>query len=148
MELTLSNLSAEWVLSISANGRGLGEVPPCRMLKFITKACGGILPNHCYKPFLFVFGLTLNRNKMYNYQTEKAKIFTEDGQETFLKIRDKVQQLLKQSGAVMMQNAISGVTGDSWLHLACVDRLVELKEIREITKENVAGQHRVFVAVS
>jgi hypothetical protein len=31
----------------------LGEVPPCRMLKFSTKACGGILPNHCYKPFLF-----------------------------------------------------------------------------------------------
>jgi len=25
-----------------------GEVPPCRMLKFSTKACGGILPNHCY----------------------------------------------------------------------------------------------------
>jgi hypothetical protein len=66
---------------------------------------------------------------MYNYQTEKSKIFTEDGQETFLKIRDKVQQLLKQSGAVMMQNAISGVTGDVWLHMACVDRLVELKEI-------------------
>jgi 23S rRNA G2069 N7-methylase RlmK/C1962 C5-methylase RlmI len=86
--------------------------------------------------------------KMYNYQTEKSEIFTEDGQKTFLKIRDKVQQLLKQSGAVMMQNAISGVTGDSWLHLACVDRLVELKEIQEITKENVAGQHRVFVAVS
>jgi hypothetical protein len=85
---------------------------------------------------------------MYNYQTEKQKIFTEDGQEIFLKIRDKVQQLLKQSGAVMVQNAISGVTGDSWLHLACVDRLVELKEIREITGGNVAGQHRVFVRAS
>jgi hypothetical protein len=85
---------------------------------------------------------------MYNYQTEKSKIFTEDGQEMFLKIRDKVQHLLKQSGAVMMQNAISGVTGDSWMMLACVDRLVELKEIREVTKENVAGQYRVFVAVS
>jgi anion-transporting ArsA/GET3 family ATPase len=83
---------------------------------------------------------------MYNYQTEKTKIFMEDSQETFLKIRDKVQQLLKQSGAVMMQNAISGVTGDSWLHIACVDRLVELKEIKEITKDNVAGQHRVFVS--
>ena len=83
---------------------------------------------------------------MYNYQTEKSKIFTEDGQETFLKVRDKVQQLLKQSGAVMMKNAISGVTGDSWMHLACVDRLVELKEIKEITQGNVAGQHRVFVA--
>ena len=85
---------------------------------------------------------------MYNYQTEKSKIFTEDGQEIFLKIRDKVQQLLKQSGAIMMQNAINSVTGDSWMMLACVDRLVELKEIREITGSNVAGQHRVFVRVS
>ena len=34
----------------------------------------------------------------------------------------------------MMQKAISGVTGDIWLHLACVDRLVELKEIREAKK--------------
>jgi hypothetical protein len=42
---------------IAGNVWWLGEVPPCRMLKFSTKACGGILPNHCYKPFLFVFGL-------------------------------------------------------------------------------------------
>lgn len=82
---------------------------------------------------------------MYNYQTEKKKIFTEEGQEMFLKIRDNVHLLLKQSGAVMMQNAVRGVSGDSWVQLACVDRLVELKEIREITKDNVAGQHRVFV---
>ena len=40
------------------NGWWLGEVPPCRMFKFSKNACGGILPNHCYKPFLFVFGLT------------------------------------------------------------------------------------------
>lgn len=82
---------------------------------------------------------------MYNYQTEKSKIFTEDGQKTFLKIRDKVQQLLKQSGAVMLQNAISGVTGETWLQLACIDRLVELKEIKEITPSGVMGQDRVFV---
>lgn len=85
---------------------------------------------------------------MYNYQTEKQRIFTEDGQEMFLKIRDNVQRLIKQSGAVMMQNVINSVTGDSWMMLACVDRLVELKEIREITGSNVAGQHRVFVGVS
>jgi len=83
---------------------------------------------------------------MYNYQTEKQKIFTEDGQVVFLKIRDNVQRLIKQSGAVMMQNATSVVTGDNWMMLACVDRLVELKEIREITGDKVAGQHRVFVS--
>jgi hypothetical protein len=45
---------------IAYNVWWLGEVPPCRMLNYSTKACGGILPNHCYKPFLFGFGLTLN----------------------------------------------------------------------------------------
>lgn len=84
---------------------------------------------------------------MYTYENEKSKIFTEIGQEMFLKIRDKVQSLLKQSGAFMLENAISGITGDSWSMLACVDRLVELKEIKEITdKTKVAGQHRVFVS--
>jgi len=84
---------------------------------------------------------------MYTYENEKSKIFTENGQEMFLKIRDKVQLLLKQSGAFMLENAISGITGDSWSMLACVDRLVELKEIKEITdKTKVAGQHRVFVS--
>lgn len=84
---------------------------------------------------------------MYNYQNEKSKVFTEDGQVVFLKIRDKTQQLLKQSGAVMMSNILNGITGDSWLHLACVDRLVELGEIKEITNEGVVGQHRVFISV-
>ena len=46
-------------ISLAHNVLWLGEVPPCRMLKFSTKACGGILPNHCYKPFLFVVGLAI-----------------------------------------------------------------------------------------
>lgn len=37
---------------------------------------------------------------MYKYELEKQRIFTEDGQETFLKIRDKVHKLLNQSGSV------------------------------------------------
>lgn len=84
---------------------------------------------------------------MYNYQNEKTKIFTEEGQIVFLKIRDKTQHLLKQSGAIMMSNIINGISGDSWLHLACVDRLVELGEIKEITNGDVAGQHRVFISI-
>lgn len=87
----------------------------------------------------------LNLNNMYNYQTEKSKVFTESGQEMFLKIRDHVQLLLTQSGAVKMDNAISVVNGDSWLKVACVDRLVELKEIREVTTDDVKSQDRVFV---
>ncbi len=82
---------------------------------------------------------------MYSYVTEKPSIFTESGQVMFLEIRDRVQRLLKQSGAVRMEEAIRGTTGNSWQMLACVDRLVELGEIREIYEINTLGQYRIFV---
>lgn len=81
----------------------------------------------------------------YRYEDEKKWLFTDMGQRKFLAIRDKVSTLLKTSGAFMMSNIISG--GD-WECLACVDRLVELGEIREILQSGeVAGQHRVFVEI-
>jgi hypothetical protein len=83
---------------------------------------------------------------MYNYETEKSKIFTDEGQRLFLAIRDKVKTLLNNSGAARMQEIISGNCGNSWLMLACVDRLVELNEIKEIS-QNTAGQYRVFIAL-
>jgi len=83
---------------------------------------------------------------MYKYSDVKPEIFTEDGQVLFLAIRDNVFDLLKKSGAVKMGNAIAKTVGSSWLQMACVDRLVELGEIREITEnQHAAGQHRVFV---
>jgi len=83
----------------------------------------------------------------YDYQKEREAIFTEDGQRMFLHIRDHVKRLLKEAGAVRMQEAIMGSTGDSWMMLACVDRLVELGEIREIAGD-VPGQDRIFVSTS
>lgn len=82
----------------------------------------------------------------YNYNTLRPSLFTEDGQVMFLKIRDHVKKLLSQAGAVRMGEAISCSTGDTWEMLACVDRLVELGELREVTVgQDVAGQYRVFV---
>lgn len=66
--------------------------------------------------------------------------------ETLVKVRDRVKKLLKESGAVTMGNAMS-VSGDSWTSMACVDRLVELKELREIPQSDVPGQCRVFVPI-
>ena len=84
---------------------------------------------------------------MYNYKEEKKKIFTEDGQEKFLKIRDKIQSLLSEAGAFTMGKAIQGILGDTWVSMACVDRLIELKEITEITEQGkVRGQDKVFVS--
>ena len=83
---------------------------------------------------------------MYNYLVEKPKIFTEQGQEEFIKVRDRAKRLLNEAGASKMFSALEDVSGDVWTMMAYVDRLVELGEIREITNGNVSGQDRVFVA--
>lgn len=82
---------------------------------------------------------------MYDYEREKEWCFTERGQVQFLSIRDKVKSLLKMAGCFDMGSAISGQSGSSFEMMACVDRLVELGEIREIEQGKCAGQHRVFV---
>ena len=87
----------------------------------------------------------LEKGMSYKYENEKNWLFTDKGQRKFLTIRDKASALLKASGAFMMSNVLIG--GD-WECLACVDRMVELGEIREILQPNgVAGQHRVFVGI-
>ena len=63
----------------------------------------------------------------------------------FLEIRDKTQKLLKQSGAVRLAEIISHVSGDTWTMLACIDRMIELGEIREIPQGEVSAQARIFV---
>jgi len=83
----------------------------------------------------------------YSYTAERGEIFTEEGQETFLKIRDHAHRILKLSGAATMWKLISapGVSGSNWTHMACVHRLAELGELRSIWNQG-AGQDEVFVA--
>lgn len=82
----------------------------------------------------------------YNYQTERPTLFTEEGQELFLKIRDNAKKHLTLSGAFDFEHVTKGISGDSWQMLACVDRMVELKELRELSPPICAGQYRVFTA--
>lgn len=83
---------------------------------------------------------------MYKYEEMKPSLFTDEGQRMFLKIRDGVRNRLDMAGAVRMLEAIFIAGGGSnWESMACVDRLVELGEIREVAQVGVAGQHRVFV---
>ena len=83
----------------------------------------------------------------YEYAMQRPNVFTEDGQVMFLKIRDAAKALIAKSGAATCEKIIGGCTGNSWDMLACVDRLVELKEIQEIPNTlSRAGQHRLFVA--
>lgn len=84
---------------------------------------------------------------MYNYEEEKPYLFTDAGQRDFLKVRDNVKRILKIAGCARMQEAISGMCGSTWHHLAMVDRLVELGEIRELEqKGGCAGQDRIFIS--
>lgn len=82
---------------------------------------------------------------MYKYEEQKPRIFEEQNQEQFLKIRDNAQRLLREAGAARLDAIIRGNTGDSWIALACVDRLLELRELKELPTDG-ATQHRVFIS--
>jgi hypothetical protein len=83
----------------------------------------------------------------YNYKEIRPYLFTEEGQLDFIKVRDKVKELLKSAGAFQIGNilSMSGLHGDAWQRIACVDRLLEIGEIKEIARDNCCGQYRVFV---
>ena len=81
----------------------------------------------------------------YDYQEMKKKLFTEENQSLFLEIRDKVHRLLAEAGAVKMEFIMDDLSGGSWEMLACVDRLVELGEIEEITYGGCLSNDRIFI---
>ena len=87
-----------------------------------------------------------NGPSSYDYESEKEELFSDAGQRRFLRIRDNAQALLKKAGAFRMLEGIAADCGSSWALMACVDRMVELGEIREITGADTAGQDRVFVS--
>ena len=83
---------------------------------------------------------------VYKYSNFKREIFTEAGQVSFLSIRDNVNSLLGQSGAVRMKEGIGHEAGLAYLQMACVDRMVELGELREVAIPAGTSQYnRVFV---
>lgn len=84
----------------------------------------------------------------YSYEAEKSELFTDEGQRMFLKVRDRAKALLAQAGAVTCEKLMSAAgSGSSWTMLACVDRLVELGELRRVTpRVSVSTQDEVFVA--
>jgi len=83
----------------------------------------------------------------YHYEDFKNEIFTEKNQGAFLTVRDNINHLLDEAGAVSMQTVLKtpSVTADTWLMMAFVDRLVELGEIKEVNRPDIIGQYRIFV---
>ena len=80
----------------------------------------------------------------YDYEKEKPKIFTDEGQRDFIKVRDEALRLLEIAGAFEMFKVLKGITGDIWYMMALVDRIVELGEIKEVAK-GVVFNNRIFI---
>lgn len=62
----------------------------------------------------------------------------------FLSIRDRVSKLHEFSGAFTMAHAIANETGNSWDMLACIDRLVEIGEIKKVA-DNGYSQDSIYI---
>lgn len=82
---------------------------------------------------------------MYDYEKMKPSLYTEKGLSMLVAIRDRARHLSNLAGAFSCGAAIRDESGDSFLMLACIDRLVETGEIRELTGPSTWAQHRVFV---
>lgn len=81
---------------------------------------------------------------MYSYDEMRPKLFTDEGQRDFLKVRDNAARLFSESGAARQTEMTSCISGDSYFKCACVDRLIELGEISEVSYANRI-QDRIFV---
>lgn len=82
---------------------------------------------------------------MYRYEDMKPKLFTEEGVKTLRTVERNVRRLISTAGAVRAQEAWSGISGDSWTWIACLDYLVEAGTLRCVTGSDVWAQHRVYV---
>jgi hypothetical protein len=83
---------------------------------------------------------------VYKYETEKKALMSTDGFRKLLSMRERIDKLLETSGAFTMSKAIEGLTGDSWLSMACVDFFVEERTIQEVSNpHSTLGQNRVFI---
>lgn len=83
----------------------------------------------------------------YRYETEKPKLLTDEGQQMVMKAWDNARVLLEKAGAFMSFSPLKNIHyGDSFTAMAILDRLVELKYIKEITGTQVAGQDRIFIS--
>ncbi len=79
----------------------------------------------------------------YNYAIERPFVLTDEGQRVLLKMRDLAFELCGKAGAVRADKLMV-FSGNSWQIMACIDRLVEVGDLREIQFNNGAWQRKVF----
>ena len=66
----------------------------------------------------------------YNYEKIRPELFTEEGVDLLVRMRDHSSKLLFQAGAYTFEKVTRTITGDTWLMIAALDYMVERKEIR------------------
>ena len=79
---------------------------------------------------------------VYKYEEQKPEIYTDRGIDMLMRFLKAASKKFKTSGA-FRYDSIS-LSGDSWLHLAVVDYLVEIGDLKEIPTDG-ATQERIFV---
>jgi len=85
---------------------------------------------------------------LYRYEDLKPKLFTEAGRKALEETRVVVASLLMSRSRCTLDEVLtnSHMVGDSWLPIACVDRMVELGELHEMpTPTRQTGQERQFM---
>ena len=82
----------------------------------------------------------------YKYADFREGLFTDEGQRTLIRTRDKVFAILKQSGVITMEKAAAcSGSCSNWDQMAYIDRMVEMGDLRETDKAGGVTQNRMFV---
>lgn len=82
----------------------------------------------------------------YDYQSQRPYVFTEEGQVQLLAVIKKARDCIEVAGAVRCDK-LTGIArcADSWKQMALVDRLVELKMLRQVRDPDKFTQHQIYV---
>ena len=69
---------------------------------------------------------------MYSYESEKHNLFTPEGFDILIKVRDKSIELNRIAGCFNTEKLILNCSGSSFIMLAAIDYLVEKGELIKI----------------
>lgn len=82
----------------------------------------------------------------YRYEDEKADLMTDSGQRVLLRVfRNAIRLNLRPGKRIFtMAEVTEGISGSNWTAMAAVDRLVELRCLREEPSFDDLTQNRQF----
>lgn len=74
---------------------------------------------------------------MYRYEEQRKEVFTPEGVELLFKISENV----RDREVFTINEAIKGLSGDSWTMLACIDYLVEIDKFKYVHKGGMRQEY-------